>query len=121
MIAYWSIGSVSTADGSALVRLGDTTIVCGVKAEIAEPELDSPEQGFLGTSSPFLILDLEHPLYNQFRTLTCPHYALQNSSQVPLQTKHKCFRNDFTIYWSRTPWRIESKLPKIYMIIETQS
>ncbi|EMD40344.1 hypothetical protein CERSUDRAFT_148276 [Gelatoporia subvermispora B] len=41
------VGSISTADGSALVRLGDTTIVCGVKAEIAEPELDSPEAGFI--------------------------------------------------------------------------
>jgi exosome complex RNA-binding protein Rrp42 (RNase PH superfamily) len=44
-------GSISTADGSALVRMGDTTIVCGVKAEIAEPELDRPEQGFLGDFS----------------------------------------------------------------------
>ena len=43
-------GSISTADGSALVRLGSTTVVCGVKAEIAEPELDRPEDGFLGTS-----------------------------------------------------------------------
>ncbi|KAL5527902.1 hypothetical protein ACEPAG_6703 [Sanghuangporus baumii] len=42
-----NVGSISTADGSALVRLGSTTIVCGVKAEIAEPELDSPEDGFL--------------------------------------------------------------------------
>lgn len=42
-------GSISTADGSALVRVGDTTIVCGVKAEIAEPELDRSGEGFLGT------------------------------------------------------------------------
>ncbi|KZT70290.1 hypothetical protein DAEQUDRAFT_744783 [Daedalea quercina L-15889] len=42
-----NVGSISTADGSALVRLGNTTVVCGVKAEIAEPELDSPEDGFL--------------------------------------------------------------------------
>ncbi|KZT02150.1 ribosomal protein S5 domain 2-like protein [Laetiporus sulphureus 93-53] len=42
-----NVGSISIADGSALVRLGDTTIVCGVKLEIAEPELDSPEDGFL--------------------------------------------------------------------------
>jgi len=42
-----NVGSVSTADGSSLVRLGDTTIVCGVKAEIAEPDLDAPEDGFL--------------------------------------------------------------------------
>ena len=29
------------------MRLGDTTVVCGVKAEIAEPDLDRPEDGFL--------------------------------------------------------------------------
>ncbi|CAG7849319.1 Exosome complex component rrp43 AltName: Full=Ribosomal RNA-processing protein 43 [Serendipita indica DSM 11827] len=40
-------GSISTADGSALVRLGETTIVCGVKAEIAEPDLDAPTRGFI--------------------------------------------------------------------------
>ena len=43
------VGSISTADGSALVRLGDTTIVCGVKAEIAEPDLEQPTEGFLGS------------------------------------------------------------------------
>ncbi|RPD67466.1 ribosomal protein S5 domain 2-like protein [Lentinus tigrinus ALCF2SS1-7] len=42
-----NVGSISTADGSALVRLGSTTVVCGVKAEIAEPELDRPKEGFL--------------------------------------------------------------------------
>jgi hypothetical protein len=41
-------GSISTANGSALVRLGDTTVVCGVKAEIAEPDIDRPNDGFLG-------------------------------------------------------------------------
>ncbi|KAG2013003.1 hypothetical protein CC2G_009946 [Coprinopsis cinerea AmutBmut pab1-1] len=41
------LGSISTADGSALVRLGNTTVVCGVKAEIAEPELDAGSKGFL--------------------------------------------------------------------------
>jgi len=41
-------GSISTADGSALVKMGNTTVVCGVKAELAEPELDRGEEGFLG-------------------------------------------------------------------------
>ncbi|KAI9462858.1 ribosomal protein S5 domain 2-type protein [Lactarius psammicola] len=41
------VGPISTADGSAVVRLGDTTIVCGVKAEIAEPDLEHPTEGFL--------------------------------------------------------------------------
>ncbi|KAM6496359.1 Ribosomal protein S5 domain 2-type fold [Amanita muscaria] len=42
-----NLGSISTADGSALVRLGSTTVVCGVKAEIAEPELERPHEGYL--------------------------------------------------------------------------
>jgi exosome complex component RRP43 len=49
---FLHVGSISTADGSALVRLGETTIVCGVKAEIAEPDLDRPTEGFLGSYSP---------------------------------------------------------------------
>jgi exosome complex component RRP43 len=28
--------------------MGNTTVVCGVKAEIAEPELDRGDEGFLG-------------------------------------------------------------------------
>jgi len=50
-------GSISTADGSSLVRLGDTTVVCGVKAEIAEPDLDAPDDGFLGIAS----VRVKHP------------------------------------------------------------
>ncbi|CEL63878.1 exosome complex component RRP43 [Rhizoctonia solani AG-1 IB] len=42
-----NVGSISTANGSSLVRLGDSTIVCGVKAEIAEPDLERPNEGFI--------------------------------------------------------------------------
>ncbi|KAG8912449.1 hypothetical protein FRC02_005991, partial [Tulasnella sp. 418] len=42
-----NVGSISTADGSALVRLGNTTVVCGVKLEIAEPDLSRPNDGFI--------------------------------------------------------------------------
>jgi len=28
--------------------MGGTTVVCGVKAEIAEPDLEKPDEGFLG-------------------------------------------------------------------------
>ncbi|EIM81838.1 uncharacterized protein STEHIDRAFT_171488 [Stereum hirsutum FP-91666 SS1] len=42
-----NVGSIGTANGSSLVRLGDTTIVCGVKAEIAEPDLDRPDEGWI--------------------------------------------------------------------------
>lgn len=44
---FVNVGSISTADGSSLVKMGGTTVVCGVKAELAEPELDTPDQGFL--------------------------------------------------------------------------
>jgi exosome complex RNA-binding protein Rrp42 (RNase PH superfamily) len=40
-------GSVSTADGSALIRMGETTMVCGIKAEIAEPDSARPNEGFI--------------------------------------------------------------------------
>jgi len=28
--------------------MGDTTVVCGIKAEIAEPDMARPDEGFLG-------------------------------------------------------------------------
>ncbi|EAL23044.1 hypothetical protein CNBA8110 [Cryptococcus deneoformans B-3501A] len=40
-------GSISTAHGSALVRMGDTTMVCGVKAEVGEPDAEAPGEGFV--------------------------------------------------------------------------
>ncbi|KAI8089210.1 Opa-interacting protein OIP2 [Halteromyces radiatus] len=38
---------ISTANASSMVRLGGTTVVCGIKAEVCEPNLDLPDQGFL--------------------------------------------------------------------------
>ncbi|GAA6064156.1 hypothetical protein JCM10212_004737 [Sporobolomyces blumeae] len=42
-----NVGSISTSPSSALVRLGHTTIVCGVSLEVAPPDLARPDQGFL--------------------------------------------------------------------------
>ena len=33
------------------MRMGDTTIVCGIKAEIAEPSGAAPDEGFVGEST----------------------------------------------------------------------
>ncbi|KAJ3069829.1 hypothetical protein HK102_006827, partial [Quaeritorhiza haematococci] len=41
------VGSIKTAYGSAQVRLGDTIVTCGIKAEITEPKVLTPNQGFL--------------------------------------------------------------------------
>ncbi|PWA23139.1 hypothetical protein CCH79_00002315 [Gambusia affinis] len=43
-----NIGSISTADGSALVKIGNTTIICGIKAELANPTADAPGKGYIG-------------------------------------------------------------------------
>ncbi|KAI7905302.1 exosome component 8-like protein [Cokeromyces recurvatus] len=40
-------GAISTANASAMVRLGGTTVVCGIKAEVCEPRIDVPKEGYL--------------------------------------------------------------------------
>ena len=42
-----NIDSVSTAEGSALVRLGGTCVLCGIKAELAQPSVNHPDRGYL--------------------------------------------------------------------------
>lgn len=42
-----NLGSVNTADGSSLVRIGNTTVTCGIKAELTNPPIDRPDQGWI--------------------------------------------------------------------------
>ncbi|KAF7284852.1 hypothetical protein GWI33_021495 [Rhynchophorus ferrugineus] len=42
-----NVDSIKTADGSAIVKIGRTTVVCGIKAEICRPKPETPRQGFL--------------------------------------------------------------------------
>ncbi|XP_072514205.1 exosome complex component RRP43 [Salminus brasiliensis] len=42
-----NIGSISTADGSAMVKIGNTTVICGIKAELAMPSTDAPDKGYI--------------------------------------------------------------------------
>ncbi|KAL7753753.1 hypothetical protein RI367_000684 [Sorochytrium milnesiophthora] len=39
-------GNISTANGSALVRLGNSAVICAVKAEVAVPDPLTPQEGF---------------------------------------------------------------------------
>ncbi|KAI9502501.1 ribosomal protein S5 domain 2-type protein [Coemansia spiralis] len=43
-------GTVSTAQGSSTVRIGNTTVVCGIKAEVSEPDVKTPNEGYLVTN-----------------------------------------------------------------------
>ncbi|CAH1796394.1 unnamed protein product, partial [Owenia fusiformis] len=42
-----NIGSVSTANGSALVKQGNSAVICGIKAELCKPKTESPHEGFI--------------------------------------------------------------------------
>ncbi|CRK88448.1 CLUMA_CG002200, isoform A [Clunio marinus] len=39
--------SIATAEGSAIIKLGTTTVICGIKAELAEPDSSEPSNGFI--------------------------------------------------------------------------
>lgn len=42
-----NIGPISTAEGSALVKIGNTTVMCGIKAELALPSSETPDKGYI--------------------------------------------------------------------------
>nr|CAB3244006.1 exosome complex component RRP43-like [Phallusia mammillata] len=42
-----NVGSISTASGSSLVKVGNTTVVCGIKAELTEPNASHPGKGIV--------------------------------------------------------------------------
>lgn len=42
-----NVDSIGTADGSAIVKVGNTTVVCGIKLELAQPKATEPENGFI--------------------------------------------------------------------------
>ncbi|KAM3934378.1 exosome complex component RRP43 [Leptodactylus fuscus] len=42
-----NVGSITTADGSALVKLGNCTVICGIKAEFSNPPTDAPNKGYM--------------------------------------------------------------------------
>lgn len=42
-----SFGVIKSADGSSIVKIGNTTVVCGIKAELAAPKALEPRKGFL--------------------------------------------------------------------------
>jgi exosome complex component RRP42 len=49
-------GFVSTADGSALARIGDSAVLCGIKLEPGKPFPDTPNAGVLTTNAELIPL-----------------------------------------------------------------
>ncbi|XP_014210525.1 exosome complex component RRP43 [Copidosoma floridanum] len=42
-----NIGSITQADSSAVIKIGNTAVVCGIKAELATPKAEAPDCGFV--------------------------------------------------------------------------
>jgi len=42
-----SSGNIKSADGSAIVKQGNTTVACGIKAELSKPTAEKPDQGYI--------------------------------------------------------------------------
>ena len=55
------IGTISTADGSAHVKFGDTEVIAGVKLGVEKPFPDTPEDGILMVNAE--LLPLSNPKY----------------------------------------------------------
>lgn len=54
-------GWVTSADGSALARIGRTTVLCGVKLEMGKPFPDTPNAGVLTTNAE--LIPLSNPMF----------------------------------------------------------
>jgi exosome complex component RRP43 len=42
-----TVGAIETADGSSMVRMGNTTVVCGIKVQVALPHPLTPTKGYI--------------------------------------------------------------------------
>ena len=85
-----SVGSVSTADGSSIVKQGETVIVCGLKLELSQPAADRPKLGYVVPN-----VNLNPCCHAQFKPGAPPEQAqiastflnevILNSSVLPLE------------------------------------
>ena len=85
-----SVGSVSSADGSSIVKQGETIIVCGIKLELARPMTERPNMGFIVPN-----ITLSPSCHAQFKpgapseeaqiASTFLHQVILNSKVLPLE------------------------------------
>ncbi|KAJ2397348.1 hypothetical protein GGI23_003568 [Coemansia sp. RSA 2559] len=77
-------GAISTAQGSSTVRIGNTTVVCGIKAEVSEPDVKTPDEGYLATN-----VELSPMCSARFRP-----GAPGEDAQVASEHVHRLFKNN---------------------------
>ncbi|KAF9233122.1 hypothetical protein BU15DRAFT_66850 [Melanogaster broomeanus] len=101
-----TLGSISTADGSALVKMGGTTIACGFKAEISEPKLDSPDLAFIARLLQRhrcrFPRDVSYGAITQLYAATVPDGASLNGKAEPYSIFfHRDVVHQYLIPWAR--------------------
>ncbi|XP_012285445.1 exosome complex component RRP43, partial [Orussus abietinus] len=42
-----NVRSITQADGSAIFKIGNSTVVCGIKAELTTPKAETPDRGYV--------------------------------------------------------------------------
>ncbi|KAK1146613.1 exosome complex component RRP43-like [Acipenser oxyrinchus oxyrinchus] len=94
-----NIGSITTADGSALVKLGNTTIICGIKGELAAPPVDAANKGYIVPN-----VDLPPLCSSRFRPGP-PGEQAQAASQFIADVIEKCdTKEDLCIVKGKLSW-----------------
>ena len=96
-------GHIRTADGSAVVKAGSTSLVCGVRAEVASPAPDLPAQGYIVPNFSFAHSSM------MSSELSSPSHYCQRMSQFLLTvlTSSKCLRlTDLCIVPGRYVWAL---------------
>jgi len=48
--------NLSSTTYGTVVRIGNTSVVCGISAELAEPTVETPGEGYIGTLYPFVFV-----------------------------------------------------------------
>ncbi|KAJ1021683.1 hypothetical protein NDA16_003819 [Ustilago loliicola] len=99
--ATLTLGSISTADGSCFVRIGNISCIAAIKAEVAPPQLSRPSEGYL-------IPNVELPAVcsskfkpgapgEEAQVLTSRLLALLNSSDV-LDREQLCIESGKSVW-----------------------
>jgi exosome complex component RRP43 len=78
------LGAVTTADSSALVKIGSTTVMAGVRLEVFQPDDDKPDQGAMAIALD--MTPLSTPDYRPGKPSDYTHALEQRLTDVLLHT-----------------------------------
>lgn len=98
---------ISTANGSAIVRAGENVFVCGIKAEIAEPFENSPNEGWIVPN-----LELSPLCSSKFKPGPPSDLA-----QVVSQELHQTLQQYVSNYWNFSDF-FSNFLPYVSFIVK---